>query len=34
MAGFTASSKEDILSGIHRIVAEIPRETLVTIYNE
>jgi hypothetical protein len=34
MAGFTASSVEDILSEIRRIFERIPKEILTAVYNE
>jgi hypothetical protein len=34
MAGFTASSPENILSEIRRIFTKIPKETLTGVYNE
>jgi hypothetical protein len=34
MTEFTASSAEDILSEIHRISEENPKEILTTVYNE
>jgi hypothetical protein len=34
MAGFTASSAEDILSAIHRSLKRIPKESLSAVCNE
>jgi hypothetical protein len=34
MAGFTANSPADILSEIRRNFQEIPKETLVAVYDE
>jgi hypothetical protein len=34
MAGFTANSPADILSEIRRIFQEIPKETLIAVYDE
>jgi hypothetical protein len=34
MTGFTASSPEDIISEIHRIFLEIPKQTLAAACNE